>query len=396
MEEDEDRFEGFLLKKHVALYAWAIVLVAISLRPIITSIGPIIDHIQADQGLTHVQVTWLTSVPILCMGLFALLIPRLERYFTTHGLIAFFLFAIGVATAIRLVDASYRTLLVTAFIGGVGIAIVGPVLSAWIKRTFPERFELMIGLYSFGIGIGATLSSSFTAPLMSYFGTYATALGIWSLFAVVGLLFWRFIPKERVIVAEQTKPMRNPWRTKRAWSILLFFGLQVTFFFTTITWIVPLLMEAGHTRHEASFYVGVMTSVQIVTNIAFPAALNKWPTRAPLFIHAMFLGGFLALANVVWGPVSGHLISMVLFGIVLGATFPLALVFPLREARHEKEASAWNAMAQAGGFLMAGTLPLLVGALNDATGTYTTTYISITTCLLGLYIVYLYLNKKTA
>ncbi|HEY4578267.1 MAG TPA: hypothetical protein VIG63_00310 [Savagea sp.] len=93
---------------------------------------------------------------------------------------------------------------------------------------------------------------------------------------------------------------------------------------------------------------------------------------------------------------SGHLISMVLFGIVLGATFPLALVFPLREARHEKEASAWNAMAQAGGFLMAGTLPLLVGALNDATGTYTTTYISITTCLLGLYIVYLYLNRKTA
>ena len=49
----------------------AIFLIALNLRPAVTSIGPLLDTIRNDLNLTNSEVSLLTAVPVICMGLFA-------------------------------------------------------------------------------------------------------------------------------------------------------------------------------------------------------------------------------------------------------------------------------------------------------------------------------------
>ncbi len=50
-------------------------LVGINLRPIMASIGPLLDVLQADLGLSNLQGGLLTTLPVMMMGLFALRRP---------------------------------------------------------------------------------------------------------------------------------------------------------------------------------------------------------------------------------------------------------------------------------------------------------------------------------
>ena len=51
--------------------ALALVAVAANLRTAITSVPPLLDAISHDLGLSHAAAGALTTLPVLCMGLFA-------------------------------------------------------------------------------------------------------------------------------------------------------------------------------------------------------------------------------------------------------------------------------------------------------------------------------------
>ncbi|MGO1593361.1 MAG: hypothetical protein ACTHW1_03655, partial [Ancrocorticia sp.] len=52
-----------------ALMIGVIVLVALNLRPALTSVGPITQFIQEDTGLSTPGMGYLASIPVLCMGI---------------------------------------------------------------------------------------------------------------------------------------------------------------------------------------------------------------------------------------------------------------------------------------------------------------------------------------
>ncbi|MDF2658422.1 MAG: major facilitator superfamily transporter, partial [Paenibacillus sp.] len=49
----------------------AIFLAALNLRPVITSVAPLLQTIQANTGMSGVAASLLTTLPVLCMGVFA-------------------------------------------------------------------------------------------------------------------------------------------------------------------------------------------------------------------------------------------------------------------------------------------------------------------------------------
>ena len=53
------------------LWLIAIFFVAVNLRPIITSIGPLFNVLLDELPSTNTKVSLLTSIPVFCMGLFA-------------------------------------------------------------------------------------------------------------------------------------------------------------------------------------------------------------------------------------------------------------------------------------------------------------------------------------
>ena len=344
----------------------AILLVSINLRPAISSIGPVLDSIRIDLDLTNSQVSLLTAVPVFCMGLFAPFAVTFNKMFGIRNSIVILLMIIGVFTFFRGLYPSYPVLLISSFLIGLAIAIISPLLSALIKRDFPRRTVPLIGLFSFGMGLGAALSAGLTGVFYTYF-SWPWALGIWGLLAVAALFAWLII-----IPSKEEKPNLkmpgdvsvSPWKNPLAWYMLLFFAFQSAFFFSLITWLAPIAIDRGMSVLEAGAVLTVMTVVQIFGNILFPFLLSKYPNR---LMWILIVSGFgaLGILFLMAGGTALIWLASICLGITLGGLFPIALLMPLDATDSAEDTNSWTAMIQSGGYVISGCTPFLIGVLYD-------------------------------
>lgn len=62
-------------------YLAALFLAALNLRPIITSVASMMSMIQSELGVNALTASLLTTLPVLCMGVFAPVATTLSRRF---------------------------------------------------------------------------------------------------------------------------------------------------------------------------------------------------------------------------------------------------------------------------------------------------------------------------
>ncbi len=359
------------------LLIFSIFSIAINMRPAITSIGPMLETIREQLSLSNAQVSLLTAVPVICMGIFATLAPLLNRKFGLLRTMAVMITLIGVMTALRGFISGFIVLVVTAFIIGIAIAVVGPLLSAMIKQYFPDKAASVIGIYSFGMGVGSAASAGLTAVFFDTTGSYFFALSIWSILALIGLGAWFLAMKGQmegpqinsVKAKSQRNKMNSPWKSRKAWLFLLFFGLQSSAFFSIITWLAPIATSSGLTLLQAGTLLSIMTTVQIFFNILLPLLMERFPARK-FWLLLILVAGMLAVVLFWTGVHSLMWVGAFIMGIPLGGLFPIALLLPLDETETAEEASSWTAMMQTGGFIIGGLLPLLIALVFDWTANH--------------------------
>ncbi|NOG26324.1 MFS transporter [Lysinibacillus fusiformis] len=366
----------------------SIFFVALNMRPAVTGIGPLYNVLMTNLQVSNTSMSFLTSIPVFCMGLFASIAVPFQRKLGTKLAIVLLMVILIFANGLRFFQESYLLLVVTSFAAGLAIAMIGPILNAFIKKKFPQRFTIVIGIYSFGIGVGATLSAALTVSFYQYFDNqWTVALGMWALLAMVALILWSWaIPKEQGADGEElakNEPARNPWVTGRAWSILLYFGLQTSLFFSMMSWLTPLLQDKGMTLKDASMMLTFMSIVQMIGNIAVPMLMEKWTNRLAWAVALGCLGliGF----TLLWLLSGIYLwLAVLIIGIVLSGLFPIGLLLPLDEARNDQEANSWSSMVFSGGFMLSAIIPVLIGVCYDMTGNHTWTYVIFLALMLGI------------
>lgn len=376
----------------------AIFFVSMNLRPAITSIGPLLNTIANDLAVTSTQMSLLTSIPVFCMGLFATLALPMSKRFGDRMAIALLMAFIGIATLVRIIVPTYSALVSTSLFVGIGIAVIAPIMSGFIKKYFPQKTASVIGLHSFGIGFGATISAGFTTAFFNWFNSWSFALGSWGALAFVAIVVWLMAikkePRQVEVMSLKEEPSaRNPWKTARAWLLLLFFGVQTSLFFSMTTWLVPIGQQAGFSLATASTVLTVMTSVQLVGNVTIPAMLEKYPNRL-LWLTALtviaFVGGALLLIDsmlCIW-------IGAMLIGLAMSGLFPIGILLPLDAARNDLEASTWSSMVMSGGFMMSAIIPLLIGVLYDISGTHVTSVWMMMLQILLLFLLLPFMRNK--
>ncbi|MFS0576408.1 MFS transporter [Sporosarcina sp. 179-K 3D1 HS] len=357
---------------------FAIFAISLNMRPAITSIGPMLETIRDELSLTNTQVSLLTALPVIGMGVFASLAPILNRRLGLRKTMYLMILLVGMMTALRGFLEGYFILLGTALVIGIAIAVIGPLLSAMIKQNFPERAASVIGLYSFGMGMGATISAGLTAVFFEATDSYRFALSIWGLLALIGWTAWFFVGKGKWTVRQQEARERkgrgrSPWKVRQAWLFLLFFGLQSSAFFSIMTWMVPLAMASGMSLLQAGTLLSVMTTFQIVLNIALPLLMQRYPARRN-WIWFLAGSGMAATALLWTGLQPAMWFGAFLMGFPLGGLFPIALLLPLDETETGEETNSWTAMMQTGGFIIGGLLPLLIAMVYDWTVNHHFTY----------------------
>jgi len=102
------------------LWLLAIALVAANLRPVITSVPPIVDSLSVSLGLSTVAAGALTTLPVVCMGLFAPVAVALGRRFGMPWVLTLSVLAIAAGCFLRAFALYPGTAL-----AGIGIAVAG-------------------------------------------------------------------------------------------------------------------------------------------------------------------------------------------------------------------------------------------------------------------------------
>lgn len=367
------------------LLFFAIFFVSLNLRPSVTSVGPLLNTIQSSLNVSSTYMSLLTSVPVFCMGLFAPFAVPIQKRLGYRTSINLLILLIGIATVGRIILDSYVGLILTSFLTGFAIAIISPIINAYIKQTFKEKMAPVIGIYSFAIGGGASLSAGFTGPFYEMTNNWSFALGIWGVLSIFALLLWS-IAVEKHLNGEMVREVvqeaaRNPWKTSLAWIILIYFGLQTALFFSLTAWLPSMAQAQGFDLITAGNVLTVMSIVQLVGNITISSLIAKYPNLIKWLFSLIGFGVIGAIVLFIpsqWAVWVGACI----LGAALSGLFPIGLMLPLQEARSNQEANEWSSMVLSGGFMLSAIIPLLIGFVYDQTNTHFATKV----IFIGLFI----------
>ncbi|WP_287024798.1 MFS transporter, partial [Cobetia sp.] len=205
-----------------SLFLLILILVALNLRPALSSLAPLLDRITQDLGLSTLAAGLLTTLPVVCLGLFAPLAPRLARRLGVERTLSLALVTLGIALWLRASDMALLLYLGTLLCGG-SIGVAGTLLPAIVKREHPERADLFTGVYTMALCLGAALAAGLSVPLANLLDSWQASLACWALLVVIALPAWRL-------------SMPHPWpekmtsqqqATPRLWHLPL--ARQVTF-----------------------------------------------------------------------------------------------------------------------------------------------------------------------
>jgi CP family cyanate transporter-like MFS transporter len=352
----------------------ALVLVAANLRPVITSVPPLVDRLVAEFGLSGAEVGALTTLPVVCMGLFAPLAAVLARRFDESAVLAVAVAVIGVGAALRGIG-EISGLYSGAFVAGVGIAVTGTLLPSLVRTRYPDRVGAATGTYTAALIGGALLAAGATEPLRALLGlSPQVTLALWAIPAGVALAVWLLVPR----VPRTARPVRVafPWRSRAAWLGTLFMGGQSLLFYGTLAWLAAAYTSRGYSASYAGLLLAVFSATQVITAFAMPPLAQRSGDIRPWI--ALSVGattfGLALVAFVPEGFATAPWIWASLLGLGMGGNLALALLVLTQNAPTPEAAPAYTGMAFFIGYLMAAAGPVAAGAARDATGSYTTVF----------------------
>lgn len=344
-----------------------IVAAAFNLRIAVVAIGPVLEDIRRDTGMSSAVAGVLTTIPFICMGAFALAGgPVIRRLGIEHAITAA-LALIAVGTVARAAMPSPVLLLVATVPSGVGIAVANIALPAVIKHRFPHRPGALTGAYVASLSLGSAIITGGIVPLADVVGGWRQALAVSAAPAALAIAVWLTTRAGRAddYIIDDAPPQR--WRPGRpAVMIGLVFGFQSICYAAMVSWAPAVFTDAGWSEGRAGLVTAVIPLVTIPAGLLAPALSDGHDRRGWILCAAAIQTvGMLAVALA---PSAAPWAWITLFGLGNGAVFALALTLPLDFGRNPSEVALITSWVLLIGFMMSAVSPVLVGALRDVTG----------------------------
>ena len=342
---------------------------SLALRQQLLSIGPLLPLIRGDLDLSAAAAGLLTTIPVLCMGLFAPIGPRLASRLGPRIAFAACIALIAGCGVARSVAPSVPLILLATFGVGVGIGVAGAIPSMIVAGRIAMRPALGTGAYAAGIVAGSTLAAALAVPL-AFDGQWRVALLALSLGSLLCIVVWLGLSRGPGgdVPATPIPARRLPWRSRTAWILVLVFGLQSLQFYGVSAWIPNVYIERGWTVAAAGALVAVFNGVGLLTTIGVPLVADRLGARRTQLVVASIVGT-LAFVGMALVPEPAYLWVAIL-GLALGAIFPLALTLPLDVADDAVRVGSVAALMLLGGYVLSSAGPVVLGATRDLTGSF--------------------------
>jgi len=353
------------LSRHFELIA--LLAIAGCIRSPITSIGPQINAIRGSQNLGIIQFGFLTAIPVICFALAAPLPSlRVFRKIKTEQLIVFALLALAAATIFRTLG-SNSLLFGSTVILGISIAILNIVTPALVRRDYPKKITTVMPIYSAVLALMASLGAGLSIPIATYFGdNWKFGISVWAIPAIVVAIIWLpLLRKAQPMPDTHENHFKELLRSKKAWLVSLYMGVQSAIFYTQVAWMPKILIDKDYSAAEAGALFGLSTLCGFALTLILPLVFSRGEDlkRAILATSIPGIAGFLALNYLSnsWTIPALILIS------TTHAALPLALGLIAMKSPSVGATSHLSSMAQGIGYCIAAVFPILIGYTYSAT-----------------------------
>jgi CP family cyanate transporter-like MFS transporter len=363
-----------MARERSALITATAFVVALSLRPALTAVGPVLPRIGLDLHLGETAQGLVGTLPLLAFAVASPLVHLASRRFGMERAVFVSLLVLAASSALRPYTGQAGLWIGTAVVGA-AIAVGNVLVPVIIKRDYAGHVSRATGVYTAFITGGAAIASILAVPIADAVD-WRLSLAVWGGLAVLVAVIW--LP--RTLSPEPMPPATTDdgaapvsvWRQPMAWLVTGFMGLQSTSFYLFVNWLPTIEISTGGVSERATgVHLFVFQVFGLIGGLSIPLLL-KHPTnqRAGLMtastpIFVAFLGLLLAphLA-IVWAIVGG---------LGQGAGLVAALTLISLRGRGHHETTQLSGMAQSVGYTLAATGPVVAGYLTQLTGGWHTT-----------------------
>ena len=349
----------------------AIPLLALNLRPAVTSVGAMLTDIRSGTGMSAVLASVVVSAPVWCFAIGGALAWGMRTRFGTSRTVSLALAALAMTLAARVLGGPYL-LLGGTVVACLAIAVLGTLLPV-ITHAAPARsWALLTGCYVAAMGGGSGIGALVT-PQVAGHSSWQLGVSGWALLAAAAWAAWRVA--SRRFSEPSVRATKHPGPSSlapagTAWSLTIHFGLTSGFTFTIMGWLPSMLAEYSHVdppRIEWMFTVAMAIGVPIALLVPKWARARPYQSGLAVALAAPSLVAMIGLLILpAWSPW--------LWSVGLGLGMPavgLALsMISLRAASDGDTAAALSSMVQGIGYAIAGATALFCGLLHSSTGTW--------------------------
>jgi CP family cyanate transporter-like MFS transporter len=331
---------------------------------------------RVDLGMSHFESGVLATIPVLCMGIFAPPAAYLAARVGASRAVTVALLLIGGAGLMRAFSPGAWLVIAMTIPIGIGMGMGNALMPVAVKERFSANALRATSVYAIGIQLGATASAALAVPLANLgdgADGWRIALAVYSLATCVCLIVWIALDR-REPAAPSTRaaaPPRLPWRSRGAWLLASIFLLVTILFYALTAWLPDVLVEHGWSESSGGAALALLNAGTVTSTLVVGVIGHRARSRRQLLVPAAMLL-VVGTLGVALAPGAGWIWAAAC-GFGIGVLFPVMMTLPVDVTDRPEAVGAVAGLMLFVGYVGAAPAPAALGALRDATGSYTAT-----------------------
>lgn len=360
-----------LRTRQKAFLITGIILLGACMRAPFTALPSVITEIASSFHVPVTNLGILTTIPLLCFGIFSSIVPIICRRLGNEIAILVALIVLTLGAYLRII--TYSTLLFGTFLIGLSITFINVLLPAIITEQLPHQVGLMTSLYGVSLDMFSAIFAYIITPL-TLLWNWRIAVMIISSLVVITLVVW--LPNTKVQggkdrpVATQ-RHHQSIWQSWQAWCLLFYMAGSSMSFYITVTWLPTIARNYGMSSNAAGIIAGFLQLFSMPAAFVIPLWASRLAHRQSLIISSSLLTaiGFLGLlvhtANFIYFTV----ITLCL-GLGTAASYSLIMTLFGLKTTDANTTRDLSGMVQSLGYIIAAAGPVTTGWLKAITNNW--------------------------
>ncbi len=344
-----------------------ILLCAFSMRSPMGCVGPLMDEIMKDLGLSGKEGGMLTTLPLLLFALGAVSYPFINARAGVKGTFLLSFLSVFAGIVVRSSGRKLLLFLGTAFIG-TGTGILNVAVPAFFKECHAEESGKLSGVYSSSLTFSSASTAFFIEGLALFLGSWRRAFLSVALFPLMAFLISFTVVGGRK-KTEKGGGGRTAWSRRNIFAAV-YMGIQSLVFYVVLTWYPTMITSAGRLKGGCGYLISVMQLASFFPAFIVPVITKRDNiSRIAFLMPLIFIPGFIMafFSHGTFLLITGT----VIFGISLGATFSMGISLCTVLGKDSADTASMMSFGQSLGYILASFGPAFFGFLYDVSGKWT-------------------------